>query len=679
MTRVPPLTASPSQQRGAAMLVGALAISTLMATLSVIDLGLLYQYRRDYQRTADLAAMSGVQVLRNGCAGAIASAQQTAVGNLGGRSANAPVIECGDWRPSAPLQFATDVPAEELSSIRVTISGSPPSVLPMLPARQISARAIAVADQPVVALALRSNLLTIDTAQSALLDQLVSGALGGSISLSAGTWTGLLNTDIALLEYLDVLALDLGLEAGSYQEVLATDVRVGEILDATITLLERGGGTGEIGLALVGLQSLALAIPNPSPLLDLGELLQIQTGTVLHGLDANLNVLQLVQGSAQLASGDQAIDIDLPVVGIPGVSSVSAKVRAMDPGAPIAVGNPEWAVADPLGPDGLIVSSSNVRALVSVDLPIVGATQSALQALLTNDALIGITGAVNSLLSLDLFGLVESLFCALACDIQEDIIDVQVLPTPRVDLLVEAGQGRAYVDAFSCTDGKSLDVPTQTAVTSVRLGLMGSTPEEAETNAFADTVLPTVAPIPLVDIGHYRARYQCTLFVICSTRWQRQNGTWTSNKAEAFRTAFSGGGIGIRLGSGDSGATIGSTSEVQVFTAPPEAGLPDMGEPAAWQTVGTTDVVGSLNGTLSNLEIVFFQPSNGNVLGSVLATAGAALNPLVDSLGDLVANTLSPVVDPLVNELLDTLGANLANSDVGANLSCSTGGASLVR
>jgi hypothetical protein len=571
------------------------------------------------------------------------------------------------------------VPAAAVSAVRVTITGSPPSVLPMLATRQISARAIAVADQPVAALALRSDLVSLDTAQSALLNQVVSDTLGGSISLSAGSWTGLLRTDVELLRFLDLLALDLGLEAGSHQQVLNSQVRAGDLVEAAVTLLQQGGGTGEIGAALAGLQSLGLAIPSTSPLLRVGDLIGIDSGTALHGLEASLNLLQLVQGSARLAGNNQVIDVDLPVVGLPGVASLSVKLQSSDPGQLAALGNPEWAMDDPQGPNGIIVSTSNLRALVSVDLPVSGATQSALQSLLTNDALIATSGAVNSLLSLDLVGVLESLSCLIACDLQRDILDVQVLPTPRVDLLVEAGKGRALVDDFSCEPGKSLDVPTQTAATSVRLGLLGSTAESAATNTFASGALPPVEPVPLVDIGSYRARYQCTLLLICSTTWQRQNGTWTSNKALAHRTAFSGGGMGIRLGSGASGATVAGASSVEVFSTPPDNGLPDLGEPAAWTSISSNNLVGSLNGTLGSLDVVFFQPSNGNVLGGVLATAGSALNPLVDSLETLIVNTLSPVVDPLIDDLLGSLGANLASTEVGANLSCSTGGASLVR
>lgn len=244
-----------------------------------------------------------------------------------------------------------------------------------------------------------------------------------------GGWNGLLQTDVSLLSYMDALAVNLGLSAGNHTGVLNSMVTAGDLVDAAIDALNQGGGTGDVAASLVGLQSLALAIPGVSPLLRVGDLLAVETGAEAFSLDTALNLFQLVQGGARLGSPNAVVEVDLPVT-IPGVASVTTKLSAVQAGVPVAVGNPEWATADPLGLDGIIVSSGNLRALVSLELPIVGSTLSTLQSLLSNDALIGISGAVNSLLSLDLFGLVNSLLCAAYCDNQGDVIDVQVLAVP---------------------------------------------------------------------------------------------------------------------------------------------------------------------------------------------------------------------------------------------------------
>ena len=76
---------------------------------------------------------------------------------------------------------------------------------------------------------------------------------------------------------------------------------------------------------------------------------------------------------------------------------------------------------------------------------------------------------VNDVLSLNLLGLVNTLSCLIACDIQRDVTDILILPTPRLDLNLDAGAGRAYVNDYECsTANKSLSVPTRTAAAEAR-------------------------------------------------------------------------------------------------------------------------------------------------------------------------------------------------------------------
>ena len=53
-----------------------------------------------------------------------------------------------------------------------------------------------------------------------------------------------------------------------------------------------------------------------------------------------------------------------------------------------------------------------------------------------------------------------------------------------------------------------------------------------------------------------------------------------------------------------------------------------------------------------------------------MVTSGTLLNNLTSTLGGVIGNVLGPIVDPLVNGLLTTLGINLNQVEVGANLSC---------
>jgi len=448
---------------------------------------------------------------------------------------------------------------------------------------------------------------------------------------------------------------------------------LGQLLGVAADVLNQGGGTGDVSVAAGGLDDLAgLSLPAFSPLVQLGDILNVQSGTDAAGLDTTLNVLSLVQGSVQLASANCAVCATVPV-DLPGVAGVQIRTQIIEPPQISAIGRPDLAAADPLGENKIFVRTAQARALVSVELPIVGSVLTGLQTLLTNPLISGVTSTVNNLLTLNLAGLVSDLTCVLACTQEKDLTDIQVLSTPRIDVYIEAGEGAAYVENYTCGSTKSLDVPTRTAAADIRIGSLGSSAADAATNVFAKpSTTPVVSPVPLLDIGSYHARKQCVL-AICSTSYRKADGTYTPTKSLAQRTSFSGGGIGVKAE-----VPVAATNGTEVYSDPPTADLPDVGEEPSWHAVSSTDIVDSLTDTLSGLELQFYRPSNGNLLGTVLSQVGSVAATLVSTLEGIIDAALAPLLDPLVDFLLDALGLNLNQVDVGANLSCEDGGGTLV-
>ncbi len=680
--------ASARRQGGAIIAFAAIALSLVVIMLSITDIGFLYYYKREYQKAADLAAMAGarklvspVTGLRSCADNATPAAADNAARNLGTKP-YALQVECGKWTPSASTAAArldTSVVDDELDAVRATISGVPPRFLPFSQTPTLIASAVALADQALAQLTIKSTVVAVDTDRSTLLNGVVGGLLGGSVNLSVAAWNGLLDTNINLLSYLDALALDLGVDAGNYDEVLGADVTLGQLLSVAADVLQQGGGTGDITAGVGGLNDLlALGLPGFDPLIHLGDLLNVQTGTPEAGLDTDLNLLQLVQGSVQLASSACAVCANLPI-SLPGVVGVQVRAKVIEPPQLSAIGNPALAAADPMGPDRIYVRTAQVRTLISVDLPVVGSVLSTLNALLSNSVVSGITTTVNDLLSLNLVGLLSSLSCVIYCDIQRDVTDIQILPSPRLDINLDAGSGEAHVSDYACDDeGKSLTAPTTTAVAQLRIGKMGDSAEDAADQVFASAAAPMVEPVALLDIGSQRIRYQCTLLLICWTEWQTAGGTWSNNQADAQRTAFSGGGIGLKADVPVAGGT-----STPVYTDPPVGGLPNIGEAPAWQSVSSSGIVSSLSSTLSGLSLEFYEPTGsggigGSGLGSVLYLVGSVVNTLVSTLQGIIDAALSPLLDPLLDVLVSGLGIDLDKVDVGGNLSCDGGGATLV-
>lgn len=666
---------SARRQQGSIVIFAALGLSLAVILLLIADMGFLYFYKREYQKAADLAAMAGARSLHLSCATARTTGIANANQNLGGRNHNTPVLECGHWDGRRDVAFDPDADTEDLNAVRATISGIPPRFLPFIKSHTLTARAIAIANQPLAQLRIRSTLATVNPGQGTLLNAVVGGLLGGSLNLSAGAWDGLVHTDLNLLNYLDALALNLGLDVGDYDSVLDTEVSLGTLLGVAATALQQGGGSGgtaNIDASLLGLQNLLGAnLPGMSPLIRLGDLLNIQTGTPESGLDTNLNLFQLIQGSVQLANKNCVACANLPI-NIPGVVGASVRVRVIESPQLSAIGNPERARLDPLGEDRIYVRTAQVRTLISVDLP----NLTGLITPLLNDTVVGsVANVVNDLLSLNLLGVLGWL---LPIPTERDVIDILVLPTPRLDVNIDAGGGRAYVSDYSCANepDKSLTVPTYTAAAELRVGNMGTTAADAATKVFASSAAPTVDPVPVLDIGTRRVRQIC-LLGLCSTTWLRADGGWDSDKSKSKRNAFVGGGIGLKAD-----LPIASTNTTQVYTQPPAGGLPKIGEDPAYKSVTSSNIVNSLRNTLLGLQLQFYQPSGGGIggsgLGNVVFLVGSVVNTLVSTLTTAINAVLGPLLDPLVNLLLEQLGVDLNKVEVGANLSCSGGGATLV-
>lgn len=666
------------RQRGSIIVFSALALSLVVILLSLADIGFLYYYKRDYQKAADLAAMAGAKRLISvttgvrSCDGnARPAAVASAANNLGSR-VYALETTCGRWTPSAAtpeLRFDTAVAADELDAVRVVISGTPPRFLPFVDEVTISARATALADQPMAQLTIRSTLATVDTTKSPLLNAVVGGLLGGSINLPVAAWNGLLNTNINLLKYLDALALELGVNVGNYDQVLGADVTLRQLLDVAVDVLNRGGGTGDVNAAVGGLgQLLGVNLPGFSPLLKLGDLLNIETGTPAAALDLGLNLFNLVEGSVQLASAHCAVCVDLPI-NLPGVAGIGVKLKVVEPPQLSAIGNPNV--------DRIAVRTAQVRAVVSANLQVLNVVNDLLAAV---TGLLGpVTNVLNALLSLNLgatlnavFDLLGSLICGGASCPTHDIVYVKVLKDARLDLSLDVGSARAEVDAFSCStgDAKSMDVAASAAVGQLRLGKID--------NPFA--LDPVVSPVEILQIGQQTVRPDGCLLTGCWGSKYKKGNQWVANRDDADFLVK----LGIRVRANNSNL-LGGGNQSLVFRAPVDAELPDLDGPRnpndqqIYKSLAAQNLVGSLESTLGTVDLELYKTSNsGGLLELLVGILNPVLNTLInDLLAPLVA-VLGSLLDPILEALLGALGINLASAEVGANLTCTGGGATLI-
>ncbi|MFO3724997.1 pilus assembly protein TadG-related protein [Pseudomonas sp. HLMP] len=642
------------RQRGAIGLMAALTLGlALLFLLLVVDSGRLYLEQRKLQRIADMAALeaAGQHAGCNGNGPQASTLARAAATRNGHAPGNPLVASCGYLQTDArnlriftsdtsrneaiKVEVRNTVPTSIAASAFTLVQGSD---LPLT--TTLGASAVASMPRPPQAmLSIRSTLLKVDSRQSAILNALL-GALGSHVQLDVAGWQGLADADINLLRYLDQLAIDLGLDIGDYHQLLNADATATQLLQAAVKVLQQSGAAAEV---ITNLGKVAVGSGNGT-LLKLGRILDIQNGTTQAGLDASVQLLQLVQGVVQLATSENAANIDLPL-SVLGLVNGRIRLKVIEPQQVSAAGDPRS--------DEIAVHTAQVRALVSLDLPLLSGIAGLANAVL--DLAAPLTNVLNSLLNLNLLGTVHSLTCALGIPCK--VSDIKLLDGKlHIDIGLEAAKASARLRpgppaSYSCAP-KQLSVLAEKAA--VRLAVGKFEPPET----FFSQGPPTVKALPLIDIGTNVCSRLLILPPICGTR-----------------VPFAGGGIGLRIDSKVLGS--GATAMPLLFKDASEP--PDIGQPPRYLSMADSQVVGSLGDTLAGIRLEAYKPTANSGLGELLVLTAGLLDGVKNILEPLIRNLLSPLLDPLVNALLKVLGIDLVNAEVGANLTCSSGRAQLVQ
>ncbi|USA43597.1 pilus assembly protein TadG-related protein [Spongiibacter taiwanensis] len=670
------------KQHGAVAVMAAIMMTTLLMFLAVVvDTGRLFLERRSLQKNADLAALETALLYcrdqtmdedgRKAVAVDVLSASRNDFkGNEGDIAvALGRTQRVSDGSGGFDRQFVADATGK---AIQVTLTRTIPASLfqqlwPTTPSSiSLSRSSVAQACEPTAQLSMRSNLVSVNSDDSALLNSLLGGMLGTSLALGVGDWQNLVNTDLNLLNFMDALATEMSLDVGDYDGILSTEITVGDLLDVAADVLQDGGNTA----AVSALGLLSDSIPLSTPAIELVDILKIQSGAEEAALNTNVQVMELVQAAIQLANSESGLAAEIPLN--LGVATAYLTLKVVEPPQFSAVGNPEFAKINPYGSDAIYVRSATVKAFASVEVPLA----SSLNSLLDNPLIAGVTDMVNDALSLDVIGLLTSITCLITCTEEETMVDIDILSSPRVDVLITAGEGTARVSNYTCdstTDEKSLTSSAQSSIASVALGNMGSDRDDAAANAMASDDF-TITPIPIIDIGTIEVRKTC-LLGSCSYTY-RSGGSWVSNKALADRDAYAGGGIAIAVDNRES-PTSPATGTVLHENYPDDTYLPDIGTTLsgnAYEALGSSGVVSDVNGALTDLDLIFYEPESGGIgsngLGTLLNLAGSAANGLTDGLTDALDAVIAPLLDSIINEILATLGASLAEVEVGGAMTC---------
>jgi uncharacterized membrane protein len=355
--------------------VGALALA--------VDVGALYIERRHAQSTADLAAMAAAADLEHAEAAVAATLQANGIEN-----ARALVVTKGNYNPDPRLppsdRFRPQ--ANPINAVEVTFAK--PGRIYFANAflgQPINMEVRAVAAN--AALAMFSIGSRLAAVREGLLNTLLSTMLGTSIHLTAMDYEQLIAADVSLLDFMTALATQLNVHAGSFTDVLSTSMTAGDILRAAAASAQDGSASVATTLQTLANQAGSATLNSPlSTLIDLGPLASTSIGDAAPRLDLDLNVMDLVTGTAALANGTRQATLNLGAA-IPGLLSLkvdlvvgeraqkSPWVAVGQPGASVYTAQTRLRVVAEVGGTGLL-AGARIRLPLGIDVAYAKATLS---------------------------------------------------------------------------------------------------------------------------------------------------------------------------------------------------------------------------------------------------------------------------------------------------------------
>ncbi len=317
----------------------ALSAPVALALAAVaIDEASIYTERREAQAMVDLAAITAASNITN--------IQAAVVTTLTDNGMPGVVVQgSGQTIPAAvgktvvtvtPGRYATStVNVSQRFQAGVTPYNAVHVTLKKIPARYFASSLIptpvigteATASMtPQATFSVGSRLLSVN---GGILNALLSGLLGGNISLSVMDYNGLISADVSVLSFIDALATQVNVTGGTYSDVLASKATVGQIATAMANVPGLGN-TAKVALQTIASKSTGTVKIPLSSLVDLGSVGSLGLGQRPAGLGVDASAMGMLTAAAVLANGTNQAQVDLGAT-IPGLLSTKLTIAIGEP------------------------------------------------------------------------------------------------------------------------------------------------------------------------------------------------------------------------------------------------------------------------------------------------------------------------------------------------------------
>ena len=303
-------------ERGAIAIIAALVMPIMILALAFgIDIAHLTYVHRNLQKMADMSAIAGAED--------VSSARMLAMGNAVKNglqtSSTQMTVTPGNWNPqieAPPTYFSATVPyGHQANAVQVQLSQSVPHFFFFGPAKTVQAQAIAWVPNPAAGFSISSRVLNLNTQQSALLNGILGGLLGTSLNLSVAGYNALLGTTVSLGQLAQTL------NVGTVNHLLSANLNLPGLYQGALTVLGNSANGGLLNNqnAVGPLQQIIGSTSNSSNI-QLGKILNLGLADKNAAASAQVNLLDLITASAELANQQHFVDV--PGINVLGLASL---------------------------------------------------------------------------------------------------------------------------------------------------------------------------------------------------------------------------------------------------------------------------------------------------------------------------------------------------------------------
>jgi uncharacterized membrane protein len=292
-----------------------------------VDEGSLYYERRNLQGATDIAAIVAAANIQKAelaahlalaANGVPESEHRKVTVETGFYKADKTVLPLERFTPGGATRNAVRVSVEKPGTLYFAGTfASPPNM---------STVAVATADAQAV-FAVGSRLASLN---GGIVNQLLSGLLGTSISLSVMDYNALLASRVNVLSFFDAMATELDITAGTYNDVMSANAEKGQIAHALVATTPAGSDANQALNVFANDAKFSTVSVPLSGIMDLGTLGNLKLGQTPSAYGATVSAMDIISGAAVVADGQHQVALNLGAT-VPGVASVTVDLAIGEP------------------------------------------------------------------------------------------------------------------------------------------------------------------------------------------------------------------------------------------------------------------------------------------------------------------------------------------------------------